>query len=297
MRKAGKTRILLVATMAVAAALPVSLAAQDEQDTPLGDVARSFRKKNPPAQEVIDNDNMSKVMDQVESHRASAASLRYSIDAGGKSFQVSAPDVTCSLAFSANTKALLASQYVQLDLPEGELLKLDGPATIDGDAFQVSVFNGTDWHVSEVAVALTVLKRTDVHGAVSEYGAAKLIPAVAGEALQEGAPQEAENRSQKRSDVTVIYKMRAAAAPAATTVFRAPLNLEIGPDQEWHWAIVQARGYPPQSSAGPSPPTQAPAQSVLVPARQLPQQPSTVTLDPAYPSGASATENQPPLPR
>jgi len=297
--KAGKTRIrLLVATMAVAAVLPVFLAAQDEQDTPLGDVARTFRKKNPPAQDVIDNDNLSNVMDQVESHRASAASLRYSIDAGGKSFQVSAPDVTCSLAFSANTKALLASQYVQLDLPEAELLKLDGPATIDGDALQVSVFNGTDWHVSELAVALTVLKRAEVHGAVSDYGAAKLIPAVAGAVSQEGAtPQETENRSEKRSDVTVIYKMRAAAVPAATTVFRAPLNMEIGPDQEWHWAIVQARGYPPQSSAGPNPVTQAPAQSVLAPARQLPQQPSTVTLDPAYPSGTSAAENQPPLPR
>ncbi len=86
MLKAGKTRIrLLVATMAVAAVLPVFLAAQDEQDTPLGDVARTFRKKNPPAQDVIDNDNLSNVMDQVESHRASAASLRYSIDAGGKS--------------------------------------------------------------------------------------------------------------------------------------------------------------------------------------------------------------------
>jgi len=271
---------LLIATMAVAAVLPVSLAAQDEVDTSLGDVARSFRKKNPPAQEVIDNDNLSKVMDQVESHRASAASLRYSIDTGGKSFQVSAPDVTCSLAFSANTRALLASQYVQLDLPEGELLKLDGPATIDGDAFQVSVFNGTDWHVSEVAVAVTVLKRTDVHGVVSDYGTAKLIPAVAGAASQEGgAPQGPENRSEKRSDVTVIYKMRAAAAPAATTVFRAPLNLEIGPDQEWHWAIVQARGYPPQSSAESAAQSQ-PQSSMPVSAASIPEAPKDTSAVP-----------------
>ncbi len=290
MRKACRTRIrLVVATTVVVVLFPVFLAAQEDGDTPLGDVARSFRKKNPSTQDVIDNDNLSKVMDQVESHRLSAASLRYSVDPGGKSFQVSAPDVTCSLAFSANTKALLASQYVQLDLPAGELLKLDGPATIDGDALQVSVFNGTDWHVSEVAVALTLLKRTDVHDAVSDYGTAKLIPAVAGD-----TSQTPESRSEKRSDVTVLYRMRAAAAPSATTVFRAPLNVEIGPDQEWHWAIVQARGYPPQSPAGSFPPTQDPAQSVLAPARELPQQPLAVTPEPSYPSGAGATENPPP---
>jgi hypothetical protein len=285
-RKAAQTRLrLLLATLVVVAAvLPLSAVAQDEADTPLGDVARSFRKKSPPAQEVIDNDNLSKVMDEVESHRASAASLRYSIDAGGKSLQVSAPDVTCSLAFSANTKALLASQYVQLDLPEGELLKLDGPATIDGDAFQVSVFNGTDWHVSEVAVAFTLLKRSDVHGAVSDYGAAKLIPAMAGEALQQGTPQEVESRSQKRSDVTVIYKMRAAAAPAATTVFRAPLNLEIGPDQEWHWAIVQARGYPPQRSPESTQQSQPQAAAPLLaaPVSEVPKDTSSpVQTEPA----------------
>jgi hypothetical protein len=31
-------------------------------------------------------------------------------------------------------------------------------------------------------------------------------------------------------------------------VFAAPLNVEIGRDQEWHWAIVQAKGYPPQQN-------------------------------------------------
>ena len=283
MRKACKTRIrLAIAMIVVGALLPVFLRAQEDGDTPLGDVARTFRKKNPPTQEVIDNDNFSKVMDQVESRHASAASLRYSIDTGGKTFQVSAPDVTCSLAFSANTKALLASQYVQVDLPEGELLKLDGPASIDGDALQVSVFNGTDWHVSELSIALTLLKRSDAHDTVSGYGPAKLIPAVAANTVQ--VP---ESRSEKRSDVTVIYRMRAAAAPSATTVFRAPLNVEIGPDQEWHWAIVQARGYPPQSPAWSIPTTQGPEQSALPPARALPQQPLAVTPEPSYPSGTS----------
>jgi hypothetical protein len=293
-QKACRTRIqlIVIATIAVAALFPALLQAQEDGDTPLGDVARSFRKKNPSSQEVIDNDNLSKVMDDVESRHLSAASLRYSIDAGGKSFQVSAPDVTCSLAFSANTKALLASRYVQVDLPADELLKLDGPATIDGDALQVSVFNGTDWHVSEVAVALTLLKRTDEPDAVSDHGAAKLIPAVAGD-----ASHVPESRPEKRSDVTVLYRMRAAAAPSATTVFRAPLNIEIAPDQEWHWAIVQARGYPPQQANGRILPTQDPIQSALSPAPELPHQTSAVTPDPTYPSGTGASENSPPSPR
>ncbi len=290
MRKVCKTRVqLATAVVIVAVLLPAWLVAQEDGGTPLGDVARSFRKKNPSAQEVIDNDNFSKVMDEVESHHASAASLRYSMDTGGKSFQVSAPDVTCSLAFSANTKALLATQYVQLDLPEGELLKLEGPASIDGDALQVSVFNGTDWHVSELSIALTLLKRSDAHDTVSDYGAAKLIPAVTATPVQ-----EPESKSEKRSDVTVIYRMRAAAGPAATTVFRAPLNVEIGPDQEWHWAIVQARGYPPQHSAGPIPPMQDPAQGAAPTAREL-SQPPLATLAPSYPSGTGTTENPPPL--
>jgi hypothetical protein len=50
----------------------------------------------------------------------------------------------------------------------------------------------------------------------------------------------------KPPDATTLYRVRAAAAPATTTLFRAPLESEIGADQEWHWAIVEAKGYPPQ---------------------------------------------------
>lgn len=220
--------------------LPAFLNAQEDgDDKPLGDVARSLRKK-PSAQEVIDNDNLSTVMDQVESRRVASSSLRYSLDGSGKSFQVSAPDVTCSLSFSANAQALLSAQYAQLDLPANQLIKLDGPATIDGDSLAVSVFNGSDWHVSEVAVALTLLKKTVTSDTTAYFGAAKLVPASDGGPLQESG-----NRPEKRSDATFLYRMRAAAAPATVTVFRAPLNIEIGPNQEWHWAIVQAKGYPP----------------------------------------------------
>jgi len=270
----------MLASLAVGLSLltPAHIAAQelDDGDTPLGDVARNLRKQSPPSQqEIIDNDNLSKVMDDVDSHRASRNSLRYSIDGPGKAFQVSAPDVTCSLSFSTNVKSLLASSYVQMELPADQLLKLSGPAAIRGDSLEVSVFNGTQWHVSEVAVALTVVKRTDFPEASlrdqpgrdrsGKDGLAKVIPAAAIEPLQEPGNRadhradlrsndlhsddlRSDDRSGKRPDTAVLYRMRAAAAPFGVTVFAAPLNVEIGPDQEWHWAIVQAKGYPPQQN-------------------------------------------------
>jgi hypothetical protein len=248
--------------------MPTLLAAQDadDGDTPLGDVARNLRKQAPPSQqEIIDNDNLSRMMDDVGSHRASGNSLMYSIDAPGKAFQVSSPDVTCSLAFSANVKSLLASSYVQMELPADQLLKLSGPAAIHGDSLEVSVFNGTEWHVSEVAVALTVVRRADFpevsfrdqpsRGRGGNDGLAKVIPAAVVEPLQEPenlpdvhADTRSDDRGGKRPDTAVLYHMRAAAPPFGVTVFAAPLNVEIGPDQEWHWAIVQAKGYPPQQN-------------------------------------------------
>jgi hypothetical protein len=62
--------------------------------------------------------------------------------------------------------------------------------------------------------------------------------------------EEAGVRPEKRPDVTMIYRMRAPSPPSETAVFSAPLKMELAADEEWHWAIVQARGYPPQSYAG-----------------------------------------------
>jgi hypothetical protein len=257
--------------LALAVVFPTSLNAQEDGgETPLGDIARSFRKK-PSSKEVIDNDNLSKVMEQVESRRAVGWSLRYSIDGSGKSFQVSAPDVSCSLSFSANAQALLSRQYAQLDLPANQLTKLDGPATIDGDSLQISVFNGTDWHVSEVAVALTLLKKAVASDSALSFGLANVIPVV-----EERPEQGSRGRPEKRSDATFMYRIRAAAPPSAVTVFRAPLNVEIGADQEWHWAIVQAKGYPPDrapeaASAGA---LAMPAQPDFSPVVSAPQAPA-----------------------
>ncbi len=299
MARPRKTRLILVLLALLAAFVPVRLVAQDDpkvdrnadpnvdlnadpnadpnvdlNDKPLGDVARNLRKNIPPSEKVIDDDNLSKVMEQAESRHAQGSALKFLMAGEEKGFHVSAPDVTCSLAFTANVKSLLSSQYAQMELPPGEVLKLEGPATITGNVLIVAVLNRTDWHVSEVTVALTMVKKSEGGDASSSdtlpYAAAKLLPAVA-----LSSPQASEAGSERKPDVTRVYRMRAAAPPSATTVFSAPLNLDLRPDEEWHWAIVQARGYPPQSYAGAVPPaaqasTPASAQTAL-PATQMSQ--------------------------
>jgi len=104
-------------------ALPACVRAQDANDAPLGDVARSFRRKTVTSDAVIDNDNLTKVVDNAESRRASGASPVFSLDTGGKSFHVSSPDVSCSLSFTAKNGSSLSEPLLD-DLPRTELAKL-----------------------------------------------------------------------------------------------------------------------------------------------------------------------------
>jgi hypothetical protein len=250
-----------------------ALAQDDPNERPLGDVARSLRK-DAAARDVIDNDNLPQVMEQAESKHASGSALTFLMAGESKDFRVASPDVTCSLSFHANTKSLLASQYAQMDLPQSDMVKLSGPATIEGDALTVSVFNRTDWHVSEIAVALTVIKKGE-----------PVISSEAGQATRggiDGMVQDFEVRPEKKPDVTVIYKMRAAAAPSAMTVFSAPLNLNLSAEDEWHWAIVQAKGYPPQANSGQEAAANASQSAVsapvVPPSLLLPQEEPAATL-------------------
>ena len=66
--------------------------------------------------------------------------------------------MTCDLSFSASATALLSDPYAPQELPEAELAKLDGPATISGDTLQLSVHNGTNWNIKEITVGLTILR-------------------------------------------------------------------------------------------------------------------------------------------
>jgi hypothetical protein len=248
--------LLLIVVLAPLGAIRAT--AQDDPDQmPLGDVARSLRKKAPPAKPVIDDDNLPQVMQQVDSHDDAASRFRFLMSRDSQGFQVSAPDVTCSLAFTANVKSLLSSQYDQMDLPPTEMAKIEGKAVVEGDALTVPVFNGTQWHLSELAIAFTVVKKARAgvvpwnHEGVSS-ASADVTPPLARET---GADAFQQVRPEKRPDVAAIYRMRAAALPWSNAVFSAPLKLELDPGEEWHWAIVQAKGYPPEtyvSKEGPA---------------------------------------------
>jgi hypothetical protein len=233
---------LLVSGMLLLA-LPSWVSAQEEAgETPLGDVARNMRKNTASSQPVIDNDNFSQAMDDAESRRAAGSSLVFSLDAGSKSFHASSPDVSCSLSFTAKTTSLLSDPFLLEELPRSELAKLDGPATIDGDSLQVSMHNGTLWELREVVIGLTIVKRPEPGDAVSHFGQARIIPAVAGDASPQG-----QDSFQKQPDVTLLLHVKGSAAPSTTAIFRTPLNFALFPDQDWHWAIVRAKGIPPQS--------------------------------------------------
>jgi hypothetical protein len=266
-------RVRLACVLPVLAAILMSalaLAQDDPNDTPLGDVARNLRKKTPPTQPVIDDDNLPEAMQKAESRQGFGSSLRFLMAGEGKGLQVSAPDVTCSLSFTANVKSLLSSQYAQMELPAAEVAKLEGQATIEGDALTVPVFNATDWHVSELAIALTVVRKSgraslagdSLNGA---HGDAPTVGPTTDAKLPTADDLFLEVRPEKKPDVTVIYRMRAAAVPGERTVFSAPLASEVALTDEWHWAIVQAKGYPPQSYSGAGAQTAARPPASLVP--------------------------------
>jgi hypothetical protein len=225
-----------------------SFAWAQSEDTPvsLGDLARSMRKKKEqpttPTKPIIDNDNFSQVMDEVENRHLPGTSLVYSFDGAAKTFQVSTPDVTCSLSFNGKSASLLARPHVAVDLPEEELHKLDGPAIIDEEGLQISVFNGTEWKVEEITIGLTIVQHPNETARHNRTG--KLVP----------VSSETTLLAEKHPDVTTLYRLKGSAPPAATTIFKAPLNAKLDPDQEWHWAIIQARGEPPAKSPDPSVP-------------------------------------------
>ena len=227
-------------TLGLSAALLTSCAWAQSEDTqvPLGDLARSLRNRNQSAtaKPVIDNDNFSQVMNNAENRHLAGTSMVYSFDGAAKTFQVSTPDVTCSLSFNGKTASLLTRPHVAVDLPDEELHKLDGPARISEDGLEISVFNGTQWKVEEITVGLTIVRRANQ--TARRFGTGKLVPVASETTLL----------AEKHPDLTTLYRLKGNAPPAATTVFKAPLNAKLSPDQEWHWALLQARGEPPAKS-------------------------------------------------
>jgi hypothetical protein len=234
--------MLLLSAMLLLALPPWAGAQEDAGDTPLGDVARSLRKNAASNETIVDNDNFWQVIDEAESRRAAGTSLVFSLEPGAKNLNVSSPDVTCSLSFSGKTASLLSDPAVLDELPRTELAKLDGPATIDGDSLQVSMHNGTSWELREVVIGLTIVRRPEPGDPVSYLSPAGVAPSVVG-----NASPPVQESFQKQPDVTLLLRMKGSAAASTTATFRAPLNFALFPDQEWHWAIVKAKGIPPQA--------------------------------------------------
>jgi hypothetical protein len=229
--------------MLLAMMLPVCAAAQADNAVSLGDLARSLRQRKTPIQpaapDVIDNDNLLQVIDDVEHFRLAGKPV-LSFDGAGKSFQMSSPDGTCSLSFNANATALVSTPYVSQDLPQSELAKLDGPANIHGDTLEVSVYNASPWNLREITVGLTLVRRPDTSAANDD--GAKLLPAVAAVTLP----------AEKRPDLTLLLHLKGSTAPFATTVYQGKLDATPDEGQEWHWAIIEAKGIPPTTVANAS---------------------------------------------
>jgi hypothetical protein len=223
--------------VALAPALGARAYAQSDE-MPLGDVARSYRKSQPPPPTVIDNDNLPDVIEDGQAHKWATTTLRFSLDQSALQMINASPDVTCALAFNAQSDPKVEAKP-QI-LPEPELAKLDGPATIAGDALQVSVYNGSAWDIREITVGLTIVKKQSAP--TTPYAAMKLLPA----ALTEAEPVE------RPPDATVLYHLKGSAAPFTTTLFREALTRPLAPGEEWHWAILQAKGIPPAPALLPN---------------------------------------------
>jgi hypothetical protein len=234
-----------LALLILALTVPAVLFAQSDDsgnNTPLGDIARALRKDKKVQEQqqqqqqkpqVIDNDNLGKVMEQGETDHLKGK-INFALSGSNRESRTTAPDVTCSLSFNAQGPDGLSDALSAQDLPHGELAKLDGPAVINGDTLDLTVYNGSGWNVREITVGLTIVRRGDSTAAY--YGSAKLLPASA----------SAQPAGEKRADMTVLYHLKGSAAPFSTSVFHQSLGATLSPDQDWHWAIVQAQGLPPR---------------------------------------------------
>jgi hypothetical protein len=215
--------------------------AQSGTAVSLGDLARVVRRSKAPvaAPLVIDNDNLSNVMDEVESHRMSIKP-QASAPQRSREFALSSPDGTCSLSFDAAAATSPATPFVSEDLPPAELAKLEGPATIEGDSLEVSMYNGSFWKLTEVTVGLTLVRRPIDDGVY--FGSARLMPAVA----------EEPEAGKKPSELTLVFHLKGPVPSLASNVFHEKLGAAIAPDQEWHWAILGAKGVAPVPAPLPS---------------------------------------------
>jgi hypothetical protein len=242
---------ILVGLVLLGLATPRLLRAQEDGPS-LGDVARNLRKDKAqepaPAQKlpdaertVIDNENFNAVMEEAAKAKPIAMDKTvFSLDPSGNTLKVSSPDVTCSLSFNARASSLLIKPVLVEDLPLDELVKIDGPGSIQDQSLQLEVFNGTDWDLREITIGLTLERKL---GENAELAArTKIVPAAEG-----GAPATVE----RRSDVTLLYHLKTDAKPFSKASFHENIGITPGPEEDWRWSIVEAKGIRPPGRSAP----------------------------------------------
>ena len=217
-----------------------------EEEVSLGEIARAARRAKPAEApkaddpNVIDNDNLAIMMDKAESARLNGKPV-FAVDPIAKAFRMVSPDGSCSLSFDARSAAMVDGAYIASDLPQDELLKLEGPATIHDDVLEVSVHNGTAWELKEIVVGVTVLQSQPTRPEIQP--ARLVLPVDSGSA-------------EKLPDLTVLYHLKGSSIPNSTSIFQGTLGGNFGDDfgnkKDWHWSIVAARGIPPASQAVPA---------------------------------------------
>jgi hypothetical protein len=221
---------------------PRALTAQEEAPS-LGDIARDLRRDRAqqqmlqaqpaPPSPIIDNDNLPQALEDVKRVK-SAEKIVFFADASGKSVRFSSPDVSCSLAFSGRSVPWLVQPVLIEEMPMAELLMLDGPASIQDDTLQLEILNGTEWELHEVTVGITLERKA---GQNAELAArARVIPA----AENSGAV-----RVERRSDMTLLFHLKANAKPFTSTILRENIGITPSTDEDWHWSIVEAKGIRP----------------------------------------------------
>ena len=263
-----RPRFSLTFVLVLCLAAPITGSAQEDEPS-LGDLARTMRKNKSaqPQQDrpIIDNENLAQAMEDVKKLKPENR-LVFSLDKQGNGFKVSSPDVTCSLSFNARAASLLIRPVLLEDVPVSELLKLDGPASIQDDTLQLEVDNNTDWELREITVGLTLERKPGDNAELA--ASARVLPAAAG-----FAPPALE----KHSDVTVLYHLKGTAKPFSKTNFRENIGITPGPDQDWRWSIVEAKGIRPANSPAPEQPVMAQDDQSVTPQgspdSQLPSEP------------------------
>ena len=241
---AGGNSIRLLALLLLAC--PVAVA-QDDGGS-LGDFARNLRKNKAqqqaqqapeaprtlPANTVIDNDNLSQVVEEAKKARPVVQTKTVlSVEPGGNTLKVTSPDATCSLSFNARASGLLVKPALVEDLPLDQLIKLDGPGFIQDNSLRLDVFNGTDWELREITVGLTLERRPGDSAEVASR--ARVLPAKQG-----SAPA-----TERRSDVTLLYHLKTDTKAFTTAAFRENIGITPQADENWRWSIVEAKGIRP----------------------------------------------------